>query len=261
MPKKPKDLEVKAELEDSQEGATVEETVAPVAASPIEAEPEPKILEPEPKRAKAAKLERVPNDLDTVQSYKSGSLAGNVGGLPPVDPEAINSVPTAKNDFDPSIHEVDKNGNPIPLKKGKGWRKIRGRKKINKPEDNSTPEEINEAEKLQLRENESRIKADCIILGHLNSRILSTIFDVEPSPKEKDEIASAYEPYIREKGGVNMPIWALPIIVSFGVVANHITEEKPKSRMEKLKKFAGKSFRNMYLSFKDWKQARKKAKE
>lgn len=231
--------------------------------SPPSSDSEPVEEKAEEKAGESIPLERAKNDLGKVEEFRSGSLASDVGGLPPVDPEAINSEASSgeiPEEFNPEIHATDKDGNGIPLKSKKGWRKKSGRAaqkaKLNLPEQKKA---ANEAEKLAAEQAEAEIKGSCQVLGHVNLRLLSTVFDVEADKKEKEELIQSYEPFVRESGGVKFPVWALPIVVSFGIVSNHLSEERPKTRMEKIKEFSSKSFRNMWLGFKDWRKARKNA--
>ena len=195
-----------------------------------------------------------PPQSSEVENVTPESLASEIGGLPEPNEMAIeaykaansandqtsaNTIKGEQMEFDPIIHATDTYGNPIPTKAG-GFRRKPGRKSKRlesaKIERDKTQEEI---AKLEAEKLDGQIKASAFAATQVTNFGLTTILAIKPSDKENQNLFDSYEEYYKFAGPSKMPPWMAPVLVTCSIIQQHIHEEEPKTRLDKIKEWVG----------------------
>lgn len=245
MPKKPKQ-----EVSETEADSSKEESASSVEEPKTTIEPEPPSLSNDPKKEKPVK--EVPQS-DGVVKVKAGDLADMTSGLPEPNQNAIDAEnakkakttetgpksgsgkmsKNGKEEFDSDFHASDKDGNPIPTKAG-GFRKKPGRKS-NRLQSRKVDEE-------QVAESENRealVKSSAFAATQATQFALGLTLSMKPDKSEQNALFDSYREYYDFAGPSKMPPWLAPVLVTGSIIANHIDEEAPKTRVDKIKEWVG----------------------
>jgi len=252
MTRKPKQEVSEKEVDSSQE-----ESASPVS----ESESQPK-AEETPKEDSCSSPKKESDSKEVPQSngvveVKAGDLASMTSGLPEPNQNAIDAErakkaklegasgpkkgsgrmsKNGKEEFDPDFHASDKDGNPIPTKAG-GFRKKPGRKSSRLESRKSDQQEAKQVEETENRE--ALVQSSAFAATQATSFAVGLALAIKPDKDEQKALFESYKEYYDYAGPSKMPPWLAPVLVTGSIIANHIEEEAPKSRIEKAKEWIG----------------------
>lgn len=262
------------------EGVSNSET--PDSVDTVETPETPEKVET-PETPKAPIKDATPETPKDVEAIKPGDLANMTSSLPEPNQNAIDAwkrregetdspkgdspspkkgsgimSENGKEEFDPDFHATDKDGKPIPTKAG-GFRKKPGRKsnRLNSRQienDKNRDKSQAEAQQAEAEQLAEQCKVSAFASTQATCFALGIGLAIKPDEPEKKELFTAYEEYYKFVGPTKMPPWLGPVLVSGAIISNHINEEAPKTRIEKIKEWIG-------IRIHRWKQRRAKAKE
>lgn len=196
---------------------------------------------------------KVPGGTDLLE-VDASDIASMTSGLPEPNQNAIDAEKAKnagkasssgsgimsenkKEEFDPSFHATDKDGNPIPTKAG-GFRRKPGRKSSRL---NSSKEETksSEPEEQQGPTQEELIQTSAFAATQATAFGLNMALAMKPNRDESKALHESYVEYYRFAGPTKIPAWLAPVLVTGSIINNHLEEEAPKSRIEKIKEWIG----------------------
>lgn len=239
--------------------SSVEETNEPEAPETVDKTPEASTPsnDPEPQsEAPKGDLQGVsPDDLAGMTSSLPAPNQNAIDAWKRREGESTDSDPDSKpkpgsgkfskkgEEFDPEFHAVDKDGKPIETKAGY-WRKKPGKKssRLNsrKIESESNREKSKaEEDRMEAEHVAEQCKVSAFAAMQATNFALGIGLAIKPNDSEKKELFNAYEEYYKFVGPSKMPPWLGPVLVTGAIVNNHIEEEAPKTRIEKIKEWIG----------------------
>lgn len=255
MPRKPKQAVSEQEADSSKE-----ESASPVSENNENQEVENSNIEESPSSG-SPKKETDSKEIthsQGIQEVKAGDLAQMTSGLPEPNQNAIDAEQAksakvngessgpkkgsgrmsknGKEEFDPDFHASDKDGNPIPTKAG-GFRKKPGRKSSRLESRKADQAKTEQKEETENRE--ALVQSSAFAASQATQFALGLALSMKADKDEQKALFESYREYYDFAGPSKMPPWLAPVLVTGSIIANHVEDEAPKTRIEKIKEWVG----------------------